>query len=65
MKCLLLSGKRENPKFDRNSEVSELSGNILIRKIRQNQGKQKNVQDSEEFELNGSRDIEVQLHLIC
>ena len=27
-----------------------------------NQGKQKNVRDSEEFELNGSRDIEDRLH---
>ena len=33
-------------------------------KVSQNQGKQKNVRDSEEFELNGSRDIEVQLYFI-
>ena len=43
----------------------ELSGDIFIRKVSQNQGKQKNVRDIEEFALSGSRDIEVQLYNKC
>ena len=35
----------------------------FIRKVIQNQGKQPNVRDTEEFESNGSRDIEVQLYI--
>ena len=36
---------------------------IFIRKVGQNQGKQKNVRDSEEFKLNGNRDIKAQLYI--
>ena len=39
----------------------ELSEDIFIRKVSQNEGKQKIVRDSEEFESDGSRDTEVQL----
>ena len=40
-----------------------LSGDIFIRKASQNLWKQTNIRDVEEFEPNGSRDIEVQLYL--
>ena len=59
----ILTGIRNLIDIARFSSLAELSGDIVIRKVSQNQGKQKNIRESEEFELTSSRDIEVQLCL--
>ena len=60
----VLMGNRhliEIARFTSQAEL-ELSGDIFIRKGSQNQGKQKNVRDSKEFKLKGSRDFEFRLY---
>ena len=60
----VLTGIKNLIEIERFSSLAEfeLSGDIFMRKVNQNQRKQKNVRDDEEFELNGGRHIEVQLY---